>query len=433
MGLFSTLNTGVTGLSVNSTGMNVIGDNIANVNTVGFKANRVAFEDLLVENVIGSAGTSRLGRGAIVAGISLNFAQGTFENSSNVTDMAINGQGFFVVRSPEGEEKLFTRDGQFYLDADGHLITSNKQVMQGYNADSAGTIGTVVEDIELNTGILPPKTTDTVAVTANLNSATDAVAVADQIDTTQAQYNYSDLNDVANYSNSITVYDSLGQPHDITIYYQKTADNTWSWLAVANTDEIDPAAVSSGDATQVASGQLVFQTDGTLDVASSSISSPGWGPFAGAAVQSISFDFSESGSLTQYGQNSGLTAITQNGYAPGYLSYLDIDQDGIITGVYSNGERQKLAQVALANFQSTAGLERRGGNMLGATADSKAPAIGAAGTGGRGAVTPFSLELSNVDLESEFVNMIASQLGYQSNSKVISTTNEMLQTLIQVV
>jgi len=435
MGLFSTLNTGVTGLQVNSVGMNVIGDNIANVNTAGFKSNRVQFDDLLVQNVIGSSGNTQLGRGATVGGISLNFAQGTFENSPNVTDMAINGQGFFVVRVPDSQEQLYTRAGQFYLAADGNLVTTHGNLLQGYNANAAGELGTIIEDIKLETAIQSPSDTTAIAITANLDSRTAAETVAaSQITVTNTYFQYEDLNTQADFSSSVTIYDSLGQPHDVTAFYQKVADNEWNFVAVVNTSEVDGGVVASGDAYAIANGNLIFDTNGNLDTTASTINDTTLGvQFSGAAAQAIDFDFSTNGALTQYGDNSALTATSQDGYGPGYLSYLDIDNEGVITGVYSNGQRNVLAEVALANFQSPAGLERRGTNMLGATADSKAPAVGAPNTGGRGEISSNALELSNVDLEAEFVRMISTQLGYQANSKVVSTTDEMLRQLIQIV
>lgn len=436
MGLFSTLNTSATGLTVSSTNMNVIGDNIANVNTFGFKASRASFQDLLTQNVIGSGGIAQIGKGARLSDVVLNFAQGTFENSSNVTDMAINGNGFFVTRNPNSEEQLFSRAGNFYLDANGNFLSGAGYVMQGYNADATGVISTVLEDIRIDTAVQPPSATTTVDMTINLNSGETAeTVVANQIDLTATSYFYDDLNSLADFSTSVKIYDSLGEAHDMTVYFQKVGTDQWTFSAVVPTEEVTGGTPATGDATTVATGTLNFNTDGTFDTTTSAITpSTTWGGFIGAdPTQTIDVDFVTDGQITQYGQESALTAIGQDGFPPGFLNYLDVNEEGIVVGAYSNGKQRQLAQVALATFKSNDGLERRGGNMFAATLDSDAPAIGAADTGGRGSLNAYSLELSNVDLETEFVKMIGSQLGYQANSRVMSTTNDMLQQLVNIV
>lgn len=434
MGLFSTLNTSVSGLSVNSTHMNVIGDNIANVNTFGFKASRASFQDLLTQNVIGASGLAQVGKGARLADINLNFAQGSFENSSNVTDMAINGNGFFVVRNPNSEEQFYTRAGQFFLDASGNLVNPAGYVAQGYTADLSGVMGTALGDITVDTSVQSPSATSDVELTANLFSGEATTAVADQFSLVATSYFYDDLNADSQFSTSVKVYDSLGEAHDMTLYFQKTASNTWNFAAVVPTAEVTGGVPATGDATQVATGTLNFATDGSLDTTTSTITpSATWGGFVGAdPTQTFNLDFATNGRLTQYGQESALTEISQDGFSSGFLNYLDIDNNGIINGVYSNGQTRALGQMGIATFQSNDGLERKGSNLLAATSDSQAAAVGAANTGGRGGINAYSLELSNVDLETEFVHMIGSQLGYQANSRVMTTTNDMLQQLINI-
>jgi len=437
MGLFTTLNTGVSGLNANSVAMNVIGDNIANVNTTGFKSSRAAFEDILAQNIIGSAGTTQLGHGAILVGINMNYEQGTFENTTSVTDLAINGQGFFVVRDSESRENLFTRSGQMFMSDEGYLVNSGGLRLQGYNADSDGDLGSILEDINIPTGSTPPSKTTSFSISANLSADTEVETDSTrQIDTSQVYFNYEDLEEVSDFSTTQQIYDSLGESHDVTLYFQKVSENEWTFTAVAPSEGIvapDPSKVT-GDATALATGTLVFNPDGTLNAETSVISDEvAWGNFKGAEAQAVVLDFSEEGSLTHYGdQDSTVTATSQDGYSAGYMSFMNIERDGSVVGIYSNGQRRTLAQVALATFQSVQGLERRGGNLLGATGESLDAVIAAAGTGGRGGISSNSLESSNVDLESEFVHMIATQLGYQANSRVISTTNEMLQQLLQL-
>lgn len=435
MGLFSTLNTSVTGLSANSTSMNVIGDNIANVNTIGFKASKASFQDLLSQNVIGAGGFAQVGKGTRLGDINLNFGQGAFQNSSNVTDMAINGNGFFVVRDPNSEAQRFTRAGQFLIDSAGKLVMPGGQVLQGYQADALGNIGTTLGDITIDTSVQAPLETSNVTLTANLNSSDTAKVAPNLFNLASASYFYSDLSDQANFSTSVKVYDSLGAAHDMSVYFQKVGTDQWNYVAVVNTDEVTGGNAATGDATQVGSGTLNFLPDGTLDTTTSTMTATaGWGGFVGAdPAQTFTLDMATNGNLTQYGQASSLTEISQDGFAPGFLNYLDVDVNGVISGIYSNGQTRNLAQVALATFQSNDGLERTGGNLLAATSDSSSPAIGAANTGGRGSMNGYSLEQSNVDLETEFTNMIGSQLGYQANSRVMSTTNDMLQQLINIV
>jgi len=435
MGLFSTLNTSVTGLAANSTSMNVIGDNIANVNTVGFKASKASFQDLLSQNVIGAGGFAQVGKGVRLGDINLNFGQGSFENSSNVTDLAIDGNGFFVVRDPNNVQQLFTRAGQFLMDSTGKLVMPGGQLLQGYQADATGKIGSTLGDITIDTTIQAPVATTTAELTANLNSADTAAVAPNLINLASASYFYSDLGDQASFSTSVKIYDSLGVAHDLSVYFQKVGTDQWNYVAVVNTDEVTGGNAATGDATQVGSGTLNLLPDGTLDTATSTLTSNvGWGGFTGAdPAQTITLDMATNGNLTQYGQASSLTQITQDGNAPGFLNYLDVDVNGVLSGVYSNGQTRNLAQVALATFASNDGLERQGGNLLAATTDSASPAIGAANTGGRGNINGYSLEQSNEYLETEFTHMIGSQLGYQANSRVMSTTNDMLQQLINIV
>lgn len=434
MGLFSTLSTSVTGLNANSTTMNVIGDNIANVNTYGFKSSKASFQDLLTQNVIGAAGMAAVGKGVRLADIAVNFGQASFENSTNATDLAINGNGFFVVRDPAGGEQLFTRAGQFFLDPEGKLLAPGGQVLQGYTATN-GSVGTALGDIQISTNVLAPSATTETTINANLYSGETAAAGAAVTNVAAAQFFYSDLNDNSHYSTSVKVYDSLGEAHDMTVHFQKVGTDQWSFVATVNTSEVTGGNVAAGDATQVGNGTLNFLPDGTIDTTTSVINvTAGWGGFVGADPnQTIALDMVTNGSLTQYGQESALTAISQDGFGAGFLNYIEVDSDGIIGGVYSNGQRRELGQVALATFSAQDGLQRRGGNMFAATLDSSDPAIGAANTGGRGGINSYSLELSNVDLETEFVRMIGSQLGYQANSRVMSTTNTMLQQLVQII
>jgi len=432
MGLFSTLNVGVSGMNASSTSMDVIGDNIANVNTAGFKSSRVSFEDLLASR-IGSAG--QIGRGTRLGSITQNFGQGTFEASSNVTDLAINGQGFFIVRDPLDGGEMFTRAGQFYVDSDGNLVNSNGYILQGYDADANGVIGTALGDLQLNADILAPSASSTLSLVANLDSGTEVVEdPAKTLDISASSYTFDELNEISDFSTSVNVFDSLGETHEVTLYFQKSGDGEWNYIIASPADELqNPSGIAEGDnAAILGSGSLIFNEDGTLDTSASSVSSIEV-QFAGAGSQSIELDLSDKGKITQYGQASALIALDQDGYGPGFMTSVDVGEDGVITGIFSNGEVLDIGQVALANFENLQGLERRGGNLLAATQESGEPVIGSAGSGSLGTLSSNTVELSNVDLESEFVKMISTQLSYQANSRVVSTVDAMLNQLLQII
>lgn len=439
MGLFSTLNTGVSGLGVNSMGINVIGDNIANVNTVGFKSTRANFTDLVQR----SASTGSVGLGSMVSGMATNFSQGSLETTNNVTDMAITGNGFFVLRNPNiNGDRFFSRAGSFYLDANGRLANPEGYYLQGYTANREGTLTASLGDIEVDTGVLPPEATEKITLTGNLDSQTeyDAARAIDvtQFDGSADTYTYEDMNGLTDFTITVTIYDSQGEPHDMTTYLQRAqADNTWNYYTVANDAEIEEAyAYGVEDAVYlISSGTITFDEDGAVESVTVSTnggtSGPGIVTFNGAADQPMQVDFQEESKLTQYGEASSLAGITQDGHGAGYLSFIDVDQSGQLTGIYSNGERALLGQLALATFTSEAGLVRQGDGVYGQTPASGAPAVGQPNTGGRGNITAYALEMSNVNMEGEFVKMIQSQTGYQANARVINTTDQMLQDLIQ--
>ena len=439
MGLFSTLNTGVSGLGVNSSGMNVIGDNIANVNTVGFKSSRVNFSDLVQR----SASTGALGLGSTVSGIGVNFGQGGLENTTNVTDLALTGRGFFVLRNPNiAGDRFFSRAGSFYLDPNGRLTNDQGYFLQGYTSTGSGRMTATVDDIVIDTGVLPPQATAQITLTGNLDSRVqyDATREIDPtaFDGSATTYTFDDLDDMADFTITVTVYDSQGEPHDLTTFFQRAAaNNTWNYYTCAIDSEVDSAyRYGVEDAAFLTeAGTIEFNTDGGVDAVTVSAlggtTSQGMVTYDGASDQHIEVDFADKTDLTQYGEPSSLAGITQDGHSAGYLSYLDVDDSGIITGVYSNGERSALGQLAIGTFASEAGLVRQGDGVYGQTPESGASAIGKPNTGGRGSVTAYALEMSNVNLEAEFVKMIQSQTGYQANSRVINTTDQMLQDLIQ--
>lgn len=441
MSLLNNLNTASSGLGVSSTSMSVIGDNIANLNTVGFKGSRANFGDLLPNDVGGLSGLSSIGTGAATDTVATLFGQGSIEATNNALDMAINGGGFFMLQS--GKETMYTRAGQFGYDDQGYIVTAGGLRLQGYGAEG-GTIGRQIGDLRVDTPTTPPNTTSLIALSANLDSAADFTDTPIGSGTVVADGATSTINEYASagdFSTSMTVYDSLGEAHEVTVVFEKTADNSWSWYAVADAGELDGGG-TPGNAFLISSGTLDFTTDGQLSAfTQSNVRDTGtpWN-FQGAEPGDYDFQFGvdinglpTEGGITQNAGDSAVSAVSQDGYAMGYLSSVEVDENGVLLGTYTNGQELQLGQVVLANFPGQGGLERVGGSLYMATINSGEPAIGVAGTAGRGDVLGAALEGSNVELEDQFVNMIGAQRSYQANSRVFSSTNELLQELVNLV
>jgi flagellar hook protein FlgE len=404
----------VSGLRNNQTRMDVIGNNIANVNTVGFKSSRVTFAESLSQIIqsasrppTGSAGSLggvnpiQIGLGMRIASIDQVFTQGNLEATGQATDLAIQGASFFVVS--DGAQDFYTRVGNFTTDADGRLVmSSNGFVVQGRLAN-AGVLTDTVTDIRLPFG---QKSAAQQTTTASLGGNLDASAVVgDQRQT------------------SITIMDEQGGAHEMTVVFTKTAPNQWDYAAT-----VAGAVVSGGD-----TGTLVFADDGSLV-------SPGstdlvFTPAGFGAAQTVTVDFGTPGSIDGLSQfASAATALIrdQNGYPMGDLTGVGIDQTGVISGSFTNGETLILGQVAMADFNNPAGMVRLTDALFTESANSGNPVIGFTGEGSQSYITAGALEMSNVDLAQEFTNMITTQRGFQSNARVITTSDEMLQELVNL-
>ncbi len=429
MALFNTLNTGITGLGSNGLALSVIGDNIAHMNTNGFKGSTAQFQDLVVEKL--SGGRGQLGLGSALGKVRQSFAQGALENSSRNGDVAIDGKGFFVVQDTDGND-FYTRAGQFQLTTEGNLIDLVGNKLQGFGVISpGGTLNTAPGDLLIPTTPIPGVATTELTLSANLNpdigrtvfSTPPVIAAGDD---------FSVVTDAADFTTSMTVYDSLGGSHDVTVAYYETATGAWTYSAYVDAGE---TGGTEGEPLEIGSGTVAFDTSGNLDEPASTIN-PAAVTFTGAAAQTIAFDFGQAdggGSLTQYDDGGfSVSDVQQNGNGSGSLIDFSIDRDGLVNGIYSNGESRTLGQVVLATFRAEGELERAGNNLFAATTLSGDPAIGVPGTGGRGRTQAFAVELSNVDLESEFVRMIKSQKGYQAGARVVSSADDMLQELIQI-
>lgn len=414
MSILNALYSGVSGLSANGMAIAVIGDNISNVNTVGFKSSRILFQDMLSQSVLGG----QMGRGVSPQTIDKQMGQGNLQPTGSGTDMALSGEGFFMLRSPSGGQ-FFSRAGQFRLDKDGTLVNPNGLVVQGYPETTSG-LTSGIADLRFPSTQSPPNPTTQMTITANLDSR-EAVKT----------FNATDPAGTSNYSTGMTIYDSLGQPHDVTVYFNKTADNQWSYNVLAKTSELTPATAPATLSPIVAAGTLTFSTDGRLSASTQTTNSFN---FVGAAQgQQVRMDFGTGlTGATQFGRQNTVNQQTQDGYGSGVLQNLGIDKDGLVSGQFSNGTTRPLARIAVATFQSTAGLEKAGGGMFRETVASGQALVGRANQGPRGQVNASSLELSNVDIANEFVNMITAQRAYQANSKTITTADSLLGEVINL-
>ncbi len=420
MSVWSSLYTGSSGLGAHSKAINVVGDNIANVSTVGYKSSSARFNDVLGRRTLGG---QALGAGVEMGGVTQQFGQGTFVHSGGSLDFAISGEGFFALEGQldgvEGE--YYTRDGRFTMDTGGFLVNQHGLRVQGYGLSGDGSIEGASGDIRLG-GTVPPIPTSTVDFGLNLDSGDAPLGVP---------FDPLDPGATSNFSTSVTVYDSLGEDHRVDLYFVSNGAGSWDWHAMADGGELTGG--TSGVPTQIADGNLTFTSDGALDTETINSSTA---DFLGATgSQVVDFDFGDAittdggtglGGSTQYASNSSVDSLNQDGMGPGEIIDVMTAEDGTITGVYTNGQTQPMAKVAIAMFQAPGSLFRASDQLWSATQDSGQVVMGEAGTGGRGSVGQGSLEGSNVDLGAELVTLIAYQRAFQANARTISTADEML-------
>ncbi len=574
MGVDTALYSGVSGLSATSNAMNVIGNNLANAQTTGYKADRSLFSDILASEVASASGSSQIGRGVGLATVDTVFEQGSFKDTGVSTDMAIDGDGFFMVSHPDQAGTKYTRDGSFRFDDQGYLVNAMGYRVQGYSIDKNGNANGQLNDIytDLSGSIEPFATTDA-SFSTNLNQDSEVIDLANftvdsstgknvsgitygavvsapssnegdtvdlslgdgtslrveysggswsidgsstafsiqaddsdgftivndnneemSIDSISSQnnspsvdsyiseikidsepadgdnfsvtlndgttidgtydvsawtwgdtgrynspdyddssnvltlstnkvFNVADPNTTSNFSTSLNVYDSLGDSHQLSVYFTKSEENQWSYNITAPGSKIE--GKESGQLVSLTSGDLEFDENGSLISGGDVSMDVQWAN--GAADSSIDIALN----LTQYSGQSSLVSKSQNGYASGTLSDVSVDEMGVITGSYSNGQSRQLAQVGLAKFANPNGLLRDGNNLFAQTQASGLAAVGAAGSGA-GSIRSNSLEQSNVDIAEQFTDMILTQRIYQANSRTITTSDEMLQEVINL-
>ena len=440
--LLGSFYTGLSGLNANATALNVVGNNLANVNTAGFKRSQANFAQIMSNTVRGISGAGnpiQVGLGTKTTEIVSKFEQGSIQSTGIKTHLAIQGEGFFQVNMNGGN--AFTRSGNFGFDEQGFLVAANGARVQGFlgtlpdgSLDTSGGL----TDVQIDLGqAAPPKDTEVMRFISNLSAE---AATGDT------------------YATAIEVFDSKGVPHQVTLTYTKTAnDGEWTYGFSFNGDDANVSITQADGATTVgpggATGTILFGSDGRLaSVDGIDINDPGTGlpnaafnePLvtitglpAGAADLAINWDVVDeptdplsqpNGSfITNFGSSNNTGTLFQDGFGSGVLQDIDFDQDGTMVGFFDNGLTLELARVAIATFNNKAGLKQVDGGMYVSTAASGPSSVDGEGTGGRGSIISSSLESSNVDIAEEFTGLIVHQRGYQSNSRIITTADQLLQ------
>ena len=420
MGISSALYSGVSGLNTNSQAMSVIGNNLANTNTVGFKGSRTVFADLLSSSINGSGGSSQVGRGVGMSKVDQIFSQGTFESTESGLDVAIEGEGFFILKEDGNETPYYSRAGAFRFDDNGYLINPEGYRVQGKEFDPITEVlrpGDATDIQVPGTGLIQGQATSTMKITTNLDASEPIIAAA---------FSLIDPN-TYNFSSSAQVFDSLGNPHLLTTYFTKTAANAWAVNWSAENSAVPPVVLTG------ALPALTFTTDGVLTGAAAippvpttaTIPALAWANGTTPTAIDVTFD------TTQFNSASVVISQDQNGFGAGNLTGIDIDGDGIVIASYSNGEQTKVAQLVLGKFVNPNGLSLAGSNLYTETTSSGPARTGLPGPE-LGKVFTNSLEQSNVDMGAEFVRMITVQRGFQANSKIITTVDELLGELINL-
>ncbi len=406
MGILTSLFSAVSGLNSYGNAMSVIGNNIANVGTVGFKSSRSSFADLVSASLGGGSSASQVGLGVFLNDVQTSFSQGSLTSTGNTLDLAIDGTGFFQLRDNAGVAS-YSRAGNFEVNNLGQIVDPSGRFLQGYQTSATGVVLGTVGNITLSTATVAPQATSTATVVANLDSTAAVPGTAFAV-TDPTTYNFS---------NGMAFYDSLGTQHQLRLYYVNTSTaNTWNLYS----------QVDGGAAT--AQTDLAFNSSGVLTGGGAQTFSLA---IAGGAAtpQSVAMDFS---AMTQFGAASTLTDQTQNGFTSGSFQSLSIDPAGRVVAQFSNGQTRTLAQVVLNRFSNPNGLVRAGENAFAETVDSGAPLAGAPTSNGLGRLISQTIEQSNVDLGKEFVDMIITQRAFQANSRAITTSDEMLQELVNL-
>jgi flagellar hook protein FlgE len=414
---------GLSGLNAASKNLEIIGNNVANANTFGAKSSRAEFGDMYAA-ALGGAGGSNIGIGVNLQAVTQQFSQGNITTTANGMDIAINGQGFFELQ--QNGQTLYSRNGQFQVNKEGFIVNNQGAQLLGYPADGQGVIQPgVASPLQLPTAGIDPSATTEISMELNLDSR-----AATTLPATTPQVNFSDAKTYNN-ATSLTVFDAKGQDVALTYYFQKTATDTWNVYVTANGTSVavdgagDPAPLTTINFPSNGGTPTSPSTPITLDIPASTNA-------AGAETLAISGIQLDMTGATQYGASFGVTDLKQDGYAPGQLSGLSIEDSGIVMATYSNGQSKPAGQIELSTFRNVQGLKPLGGNLWARTFESGDPIVGTPSQGNLGVLQSGALEESNVDLTAELVNMITAQRIYQANAQTIKTQDQVLQTLVNL-
>ncbi len=417
--MFTSFSTALSALDATSTAIDVVGNNLANMDTPGFKTSEVCFQDLVTESLGAGLGTTQVGFGTGTPFTVREFSQGAIQSSSGVLDAAIQGEGFFVVQDSSGN-KYYTRAGNFETDKSGNLETDTGNTVQGWTAidpatgqvNTNGPIGNIVVPVG---SLKAPTPTSAFTVDMNLNSAATADSTSD-------------------FSVPVTIYDSLGTSHVLTLSFENTGANTWSYaVSIPGADLVDPTG------STLTTGTLQFDTSGNLispaDGSPITFTMPALadGAASGSTITWNPYNSNGSGEITQFGQPSASSASSQNGAAAAELVNVGLANGGAIVAQYSDGTQATVGQVALASIRNPNTLVATGGNSFQLSELTATPSIGTPGTGGRGTIQGGSVEASTVDIATEFTNLIVYQRAYEANGKVVTTADQLSQTTINLI
>jgi flagellar hook protein FlgE len=412
--MISSFSTALSGLEADSGAINVIGNDLANLNTTGYKASEIEFSDLMSQQLGIGDNNNQVGLGVSPVTSFANYTQGTLQTTGGATDAAIQGNGFFVVQGPNNQTD-YTRDGSFQINSNGELVTAAGDAVQGWTAvNGVVNANGPTSSITVPLGATVPATpTTTMSLPLNLNS-TDANGT---------------------FSAPIQVYDSLGQSHTLTATFTNTGTNTWTYSVA-----IPAADLTTGGTTTVASGTMTFDANGNLTSPAAS-SDPQVVHIAGladgAADMSINWNLynptTGASSITQLAEASGLGTTSQNGYAAGQINNVSLQNGGLLVANYSNGQTVTVGQLAVASIANPDTLTSVGNNYLQASTGTSTPSIGTANSGSRGQIVAGSLESSTVDIAQEFTNLLTFERSYQANSRVITVSDQLLQDTVGLI
>ena len=446
-GIVNGLFAGRAGIASHGTAISVVGDNIANASTVGYKSSRAEFADLLAG---GQPAGKVVGSGSQIQGVTAVAAQGTFEFTSRPLDLGIDGNGFFVVA--RGAERFFTRAGNFKIDSAGYIVNQDELAVLGFPTGGSGAL----QPLNINAVSQDGIRTQNVTITGNLDASSSGINVATSIPNVDVAGSapslgttYSDLNNSADFSTVVQVFDSLGAPHNVTFYFFKdsTTANSWAVRGYVNSEEVDPAGTGIVGEPRLISGTTwngtTMPAGSTITMAFNNDGTRTTPPTTGFYDMTATIPWSNGSSstdtinisldpFTQYSARSSILSISQDGQGVGAVTSLNVTADGNISALFDNGQSSVIGTIGVVDFANPEGLTRIGSNLMQQSPESGDPIIGKPNAGKMGSIQSGALELSTVDIANEFVKLITLQRGFQASSRIITTVNQLLNDIIQL-